>query len=106
MKQKVDDVEVRSSTKQRARASAQAFIEGFFGEKANNTSLTTDNDLLRFYDNCSKYVENVKYGNHTYDQRDEFFKSQQFETVVARVQKKTGLPIPLPKISLIWQICR
>ena len=68
-----DDIEVRSTTKQRAIASAQAFLSGYLEdedhpretdrnilESEDYPHIEKDNELLRFYDNCTKYQDEVK----------------------------------------------
>ena len=111
------NIEVRSTTKQRALASAQAFLSGYL--RKNDTEadiinhdvedfprISEDNELLRFYDNCPKYQEEVKNGNRTMEERDKFLKSNHFANLIERVFTRTGVPFNISDISLIWQICR
>ena len=114
-----DDIEVRSTTKQRAMASAQAFLSGYLGNENNPTEtdlnipepedyphIEKDNELLRFYDNCAKYQDEVKNNKKTYKERETFLKSEHFSNLAERVANKTGVPLSISDISLVWQICR
>ena len=115
----LNDTEVRSTTKQRAVASAEAFLSGYFGDVKNNIEnenevwelkddpdIEKDNELLRFYDNCPKYEEEVEKNDETYEERDIFLKSKSFKELAQRVANKTGVSIKPSNIDIIWQICR
>merc|ERR1719495_1452885 len=69
-------------------------------------NIKKDNKLLRFYDNCPKYQEDVKKNKRTYREMEKFLRSEHFEHLAARVRNKTGANITIPHISLVWQMCR
>ena len=112
-----EDIEVRVTTKQRAIASAQSFLTGFLGTNDTDAldniedidgypDMKKDNKLLRFYDNCPKYQEDVKKNRSTYREMERFLESEHFKNLAERVKNKTGAPLSIPNISLIWQMCR
>ena len=96
---------VRSSTKQRCRASAAAFLEGMFNTTGEEgPRVEEDNQLLRFYDNCPKYEQEVEESYKP--ERDKFEASPAFQDLVARVGGKTGLNLQQQQVDLMWKICR
>ena len=107
-------LQVRSSTKQRAVASGQSFLSGFLAENMNKTEDETtdgpdiekDNALLRFYDSCTKYKEEVKENKETYRESKKFIKSNAFKELAKRVTNKTGVSLEISDISIVWQLCR
>ena len=135
-----------SSSKQRARASAEAFLQGFYNStmeeqvevemdeqveveeeqvevkldelevevEEDQVVVEEDDQLLRFYDRCPKYQEEVSVVHPQLPQVKGSYKaavaelerSPAFLEMVARVGRRAGVELTLEEITLVWNICR
>jgi len=108
---------VSSSSKQRARASAESFLDGVGGipwptNRYNATEeevfrypdIITDDHLLRYYDYCPKYQDEVK-GSYKVEV-EEFEMSKAFSKMMERVNSRVGLQLDKEEARLMWNICR
>jgi len=108
---------VSSSSKQRARASAESFLDGVQGipwpsnvhnateeELFRYPDIITDDHLLRYYDYCPKYQDEVKSSYKI--EVAKFEKSQAFSKTMARVNRRVGLQLDAEEARLMWNICR
>ena len=93
-----DDIEVRSTTKQRAMASAQAFLSGYLGDENN----PTETDLNRIPLN-QKIINILR---KTMSCSDSMPTALNITNLAERVANKTGVSLSISDISLVWQICR
>jgi len=96
--------EVRSSSKSRCIESGEAFLAGVF--ETDFPAIVKDNRLLRFYDYCPKFDEEVEENNATFAESNKFKESEYFQAMIARVNLKTGIPSDLSQVSLMWDMCR
>jgi len=108
---------VSSSSKQRARASAESFLDGFQGIPSNSNGhniteegvlrypdIITDDHLLRYYDYCPKYQDEVK-GSYKVEV-EKFETSKAFSKMIERVNGRVGLQLDNEEARLMWNICR
>eukprot|EP00092_Neocalanus_flemingeri_P034573 GFUD01037600.1.p1 GENE.GFUD01037600.1~~GFUD01037600.1.p1 ORF type:complete len:454 (-),score=120.39 GFUD01037600.1:57-1418(-) len=99
-----DRTEVRSSSKSRCLESANAFLEGIF--ESDTPDIVENNKLLRFYNYCPKFITEVDENSETFVEMNKFRAGEFFQEMVTRVSIRTGLPMDVPQISLMWDMCR
>ena len=98
---------VRSSSSSRSRESASFFLNGFFNEtKENVPEIKQEDQLLRFYEHCNKWLTEVDNGDKEKEEKHAFENSKAFTDLVARVSKKVGIDMKLKDVILLWEICR
>lgn len=96
--------EVRSSSKSRCIESGEAFLAGIF--ETDFPEVVEDNRLLRFYDYCQKFDDEVEENEETFVESNRFKSSEFFEAMITRVNVKTGMASDLSQVSLMWDMCR
>ena len=96
--------EVRSSSKSRCVESGEAFLQGLF--ESDLPHIIEDNRFLRFYDYCLKFINEVDDNNETFVESIKFTAGEVFQEMVTRVNSKTGLPLDIPEIRLMYDMCR
>ena len=96
--------EVRSSNKSRCVESGEAFLQGLF--ESDLPQIIEDNRFLRFYDYCLKFINEVDDNNETFVESIKFTAGEVFQEMVTRVNIKTGLPLDIPEIRLMYDMCR
>ena len=62
--------------------------------------------LLRCYEDCAEYVDNVDDNDDTYIEQRKFEQSQAFQSVIENVKEKTGVTLELDELDAVWDICR
>merc|ERR1712200_179796 len=62
--------------------------------------------LMRFYDYCAKYIEEVREGDKAFVQTFKFVQSQIWLDMLTRVGRRAGIELDNKKANLIWDICR
>ena len=124
---------VTSSSKQRARASAESFLDGALGiplsfngdnstgeEEFRYPDIITDDFLLRYYDHCPKYQNEVsvtyslcssfdltlQIRNSYKAEVKEFESSNAFSKSISRMSSKAGVQLDNKEARLMWNICR
>ena len=96
--------EVRSSSKSRCIESGEAFLAGIF--ETDFPEIVEDNRLLRFYDYCQKFDDEVEENEETFVESNSFKLSEFFQAMITRVNVKTGIDSDLSQVSLMWDMCR
>lgn len=96
--------EVRSTSKSRCIESGEAFLAGIF--ETDFPAIVEDNRLLRFYDYCPKFDDEVEENDETFAESNNFKASEYFQAMITRVNIKTGIPSDLSQVSLMWDMCR
>jgi len=99
----MDKIEVYSSDKSRCVESAEAFMEGLL---ENQLPVTQDNDFIRYYTKCSKYMDTVLNGEEPYQEENLFAESEVFTAIANNVEDMTGVNLTSNEIALVWEICR
>ncbi|CAF4907770.1 unnamed protein product [Pieris macdunnoughi] len=105
------DVYVRPTYKQRTVTSAMAFVQAF--NEGKELNLTADepreqDDVLRPYDNCPQYKDEVKNGQLLSDQLEAFFKTTEYLQVQKSVTERLGLSqtLSVEEIFTLYELCR
>jgi hypothetical protein len=96
--------EARSSRKSRCIESGEAFLAGIF--ETDFPEIFEDDRLLRFYESCQKFDDEVAENDETYVESNNFKSSEFFQAMIKRVNVKTGIPLDLSQVSLMWDMCR
>ncbi|XP_050675841.1 multiple inositol polyphosphate phosphatase 1-like [Leptidea sinapis] len=101
----------RPTYKQRTVASAMAFVHGL--TEGTNLNLTADeplerDDMLRPYDNCDRYQEDVKGGQPLADELEAFWRTEEYVAMQQGVQKRLGIPTQLTaaEVYTLHELCR
>ncbi|XP_053609464.1 multiple inositol polyphosphate phosphatase 1-like [Plodia interpunctella] len=109
--QGLEDSYFRTTNEQRTVTSSMAFVHGL--TENTNLSVTVDgpyerDDLIRPYENCDKYQQEVKGSQELEDQMDAYFKTIEFLAVQSRVQNRLGLITQLTAedVYSFYEICR
>ncbi|XP_045517430.1 multiple inositol polyphosphate phosphatase 1-like [Pieris brassicae] len=104
-------VYVRPTYKQRTVTSAMAFLQAF--NEGNELNLTADefrqqDDVLRPYDNCPLYKDEVKNGQLLNDQLEAFFKTTEYLQVQKSATDRLGLSqtLSVEEIFTLYELCR
>lgn len=100
------DTVVKSSSKSRCKDSAAAYLEGLGLE---DVEVQEDDELIRFYDYCPKYVEEVVgewMVSDTYKEANKLMASEAWTQMLDRVSAETGTTITRAEIELMWDMCR
>lgn len=100
------NIQVRSSEKQRSIDSGKSFLDGFLHEGEARPEIQIDNHLLRFYDDCPKWITEVDENEETFAEKREFEASEEFLQMVDRVQSKAGVEMDGRLVELAWDMCR
>ena len=96
--------EFPSSSKSRCIESGEAFLAGIF--ETDFPEILEDDRLLRFYEYCQKFDDEVAENDETYVESNNFKSSEFFQALITRVNIKTGIPLDLSQVSLMWDMCR
>ena len=96
--------QVCSSRKSRCIESGEAFLAGIF--ETDFPKILEDNRLLRFYENCQKFDDEVAENDETYIESNNFKSSEFFQALITRVNFKTEITLDLSQVSLMWDMCR
>ena len=81
-----------SSSVSRTIDSCDAFASGLLGEKSNyKTAASIRNDLLRFFDDCDKYVETVEKNKDALNELHKFKKGVEYTAMLDRISAKMNL---------------
>lgn len=100
------DIQVRSSEKQRSIDSGKSFLDGFLHDGEPRPEIQIDNHLLRFYDDCPKWITQVDENEETFAEKREFEASEEFLQMVDRVQSLAGVEMDGTLVELAWDMCR
>jgi len=103
-----DKVHVRATNKQRTRVSASFFLKGVFGRNVEvpPSPDIEDDILLKFYDNCDKYIEGVKTNEEARAEMHKLEKSEDYLDMIKEVSLTGGVDFTLSDVDLMWDICR
>jgi len=93
----------KSSPSARCIDSAANHLEGMGLE---GVEIEVDAVLMRFYDYCAKYIEEVREGDKAFVQTFKFVQSQIWLDMLTRVGRRAGIELDNKKANLIWDICR
>ncbi|KAL0883467.1 hypothetical protein ABMA27_016839 [Loxostege sticticalis] len=106
-----DDFYFRCTNEQRTITSAIAFAHGW--SEGTSLALSVDgpwdrDDVIRPYENCDRYQQEVKNGPEVATQVDDYFINPEFVTVKNNVQRRLGLTTQLSSedIYSLYEICR
>lgn len=102
-------MEVRSSNKSRSINSGASFLEGFLNlgeDPVSAPQLHLDNHLLRFYDECPRWTQEVDEAEATLAEARELRAGAAWAAMVAGVEARAGLPVGAELASLAWDMCR
>ncbi|XP_013194464.1 multiple inositol polyphosphate phosphatase 1 [Amyelois transitella] len=106
-----DTFYLRTTNEQRTVTSSMAFVHGLTED--SNLTLTVDgpferDDLIRPYENCDKYQQDVKTSQELQDQIDAYLSTNEYLAVQNRVQARLGITTQLSAedIYSIYEICR
>ncbi|XP_072948952.1 multiple inositol polyphosphate phosphatase 1-like [Epargyreus clarus] len=101
----------RPTNEQRTITSSIAFVHGL----TENTNLTLPiddvkerDDVIRPYQNCDRYQEDVKGGQALEDELNDYYNTAEFKAVQNAVQQRLGISTQLSAddIYAIYEICR
>ncbi|XP_008313191.1 multiple inositol polyphosphate phosphatase 1b [Cynoglossus semilaevis] len=83
-----------TSSKHRCVSSVQAFQEGLQRPEDGDVQFShqVDDELLRFFERCSSYVEGVEKNRTALQEVEKFKHGEEMEAVRRRVAEKLGLP--------------
>jgi len=95
--------EVYASNKQRCLESGRSFMDGLFGTQL---PIQEDNHLLKFYNDCEKYVKEVKKNDDIDAEAEIFEKTEPFFGIQKNIKDKTGVNLTRNEIEQVWEICR
>ncbi|XP_023339715.1 multiple inositol polyphosphate phosphatase 1 [Eurytemora carolleeae] len=95
--------EVYTSYKQRCIESGKEFMKGLFSAEL---PLVEDNHLLRFYDYCSLYINEVGESETPCQEVLKFETMPVFKEVGDRTEKQTGVQFSKSELDILWDICR
>ncbi|KAI6651602.1 Multiple inositol polyphosphate phosphatase 1 [Oopsacas minuta] len=103
-----DLYQVNSTYKNRAYGTAIAFMTGLFGknfkDKFEVTRNTEDDNLLRFFDNCIKYEQNII--QNASKIVDKIREGPEFVELLQRVNNRLGTQLlTWIDIDTLWRIC-
>lgn len=106
-----DDIYVfRSTDTQRTKASAKAFAEGLFGTGADVIHVQTypNDTLLRGYNTCTRWKEEVDKNNDTFIEKRLFEMGQQMQLLIQNVSERLGFNYRLTyrQINDMYDMCR
>jgi len=93
----------RSSSKARCIDSAASHLEGMGLE---GVDIQVDDVLMRFYDFCAKYIEEVVENEETFVETFKFTQSQLWHDMLARVSRRAGVELDNKRAQLVWDMCR
>jgi len=93
----------RSSSKGRCIDSAASHLEGIGLE---GVDIQVDDELIRFYDYCPKYIEEVINGEKAFVQTFKLVQSQLWQDMQTRVSRRAGVELDNTRLNLVWDICR
>merc|ERR1719369_694819 len=99
-----DRTEVRSSTKSRCIESSKSFTTGIFGNYFEE--IIEDNHLLRYYNDCQMFQDEVEENEETFVESNNFIASPYFQEMVGQVNTRSGVPLDVAQVILIWEMCR
>ena len=102
-------LEVRSSNKSRSINSGASFLEGFLNlgeDPVSAPQLRLDNHLLRFYDECPRWSQEVDEAEATLAEARELRAGAAWAGMVAGVEARAGLGVGAELASLAWDMCR
>lgn len=106
-----DDFYFRTTNEQRTITSAKAFVHGL--TENTNLNLSADgpwprDDVIRAYENCDRYQQEVKDGQELEDQVNAYYRTSEFVNVQNNVQNRLGIATPLSPdyIYSFYEICR
>ncbi|XP_045498360.1 multiple inositol polyphosphate phosphatase 1-like [Colias croceus] len=106
-----DQYYFRPSDKQRTIASAMAYVHAL--SEGTELNLTADSsrerdDVLRPYDYCERYQEEVRGGQLLVDQLEAYFNTQEYKAVQQAVQQRLGIPYQLTAADVynLQELCR
>ncbi|XP_075978176.1 multiple inositol polyphosphate phosphatase 1-like [Anticarsia gemmatalis] len=106
-----DQFYFRPTNEQRTITSCMAFAHGL--TDGVNLNVTVDDallrdDVIRPYENCDRYQQDVKGGQPLADQLDSYFKSPEFVAVQNAVQRRLGISTKLDadNIFSMYELCR
>jgi len=94
---------VRSSSRTRCIDSADAHLEGM---GLDGVTIQVDDELIRFYDFCPKYLKEVRKGEKTFVEANKLVQSQLWQDMLTRVSKRAGLELDTARLQLVWDMCR
>ncbi|KPI99348.1 Multiple inositol polyphosphate phosphatase 1 [Papilio xuthus] len=106
-----DDYYFRVTNEQRTVTSGMAFVHGL--AEGTNLNLTVDgpyerDDLIRPYENCDRYQQEVKGGPQVEAELEAYFESAEYKDVQNNVQERLGIQTLLSAedVYSIYEICR
>lgn len=103
-----EKVLVRATNKQRTRESGRFFLKGVFGRDVEvpPSPDIEDDLLLKFYDNCDKYKEEVAHNNATIAEVYKREESTDYLAMIDEVSIRGGVGFTAGDVDLLWNICR
>lgn len=93
LENRINKVQYFVSRKARTQSSYDNFYKGLnntFPTPGEAPSATVDNKKIRFYDFCSKYIDEVEDEDDAFKERDDFEDGREINTVVQKVRNKLG----------------
>ena len=99
-------VQVRSSWKPRCKDSANSFLDSFLSESDARPTIAINNHLLRFFDECPKFINEVEENEETFAEKRELEASDEYSEMVARVGTRAGVEMTSAQVQLTWNMCR
>ena len=100
------EIHVRASERQRAIDSGESFLDGFLHDGETRPDIQIDNHLLRFYDDCPKWITQVDENEDTFAEKREFEASDVYLAMVDRVATVAGVEVDARLVELAWDMCR
>ncbi|XP_063363903.1 multiple inositol polyphosphate phosphatase 1-like [Cydia amplana] len=106
-----EDYYLRPTNSQRTVASVMGFVHGFTDE--TNLNITFDgpferDDMIRPYENCERYQQDVRGGALLEEQLEEYEKTDEYVAVQKAVQERLGITYQLSAsdVYTLYEICR
>ncbi|XP_063825915.1 multiple inositol polyphosphate phosphatase 1-like [Ostrinia nubilalis] len=106
-----DDYYFRTTYEQRTITSAMAFVHGWTEGSQINPSVDgpwEHDDVIRPYENCDRYQQDVKGGQAVVDQLEDYFNNPEFINVKNNVQTRLGISTQLSSedVHSLYELCR
>ena len=98
-------LEVRSSQTERAVSSGASFLKGLL-DTDSIPEISINNQLLKYYEECDKFQEEVVSGPDTWEESRKLEASEAWVEMETNVVLKTGVEMESEMIKLVWNICR
>lgn len=92
-KDRINQVNYFVSRKSRTQTSFANFFKGLNNTNptpGNASSATIDNKKIRFYDSCTRYIDDVEDSDDAFKERDDFEEGDNVNEIVVKVRNKLG----------------